>query len=321
MQDQELNTLFKDIADNPLRVLGHGEQLLSSHPEKLSVLKAIRKASQRILSDLEEHGSVNEVLYGGKSSSYFREILKKVESDIRDAEKQGLESPAFDAYLKARDSESEAALAHFEKSEKETQDKFKESQEKALDEPDLMDTEKKIAQSMKAEALHPDAFDKALQAAVELPMWTPGFAKAIATFIVQAIEASKLGGLSIGEHIAMRYVDRLDESHKLPQNPLLEELAAQILFALHENKEYGPKAIQEIVPKEITNPMLAHRVACVYANLKKSEEAFQYLAVAVSLGLQDDMIAGEGDYVSLRKDPRFAALRQEAYEKRTAATA
>jgi tetratricopeptide (TPR) repeat protein len=65
-----------------------------------------------------------------------------------------------------------------------------------------------------------------------------------------------------------------------------------------------------------TAPVATYNIACVHALKGNADEAFTWLDKAVAAGFDDvDQLQGDADFVSLRKDPRFAKLESTLKEK------
>jgi Flp pilus assembly protein TadD len=70
------------------------------------------------------------------------------------------------------------------------------------------------------------------------------------------------------------------------------------------------------------DPILLYNVACNFATMGEVEESLDYLEQAVAHGtVSSDWMRNDEDLVSLRGNPRFAALMQRVLDKERATTA
>jgi len=81
--------------------------------------------------------------------------------------------------------------------------------------------------------------------------------------------------------------------------------------AYTESKRYvdGLRIDKRLVALLPDNPTVRYNLACSYALLGLTDQAFEALEHAIALGYDDfEYLVGDEDLVSLRDDPRFDAL-------------
>ena len=78
-------------------------------------------------------------------------------------------------------------------------------------------------------------------------------------------------------------------------------------YSLHKNGQFREaiNAYQQAVSKGYRVPISTYNIACSYARLGDTENAFAWLDRAVKSGMDSDVIDGDDDLDSLRSDPRF----------------
>lgn len=91
--DKDVRALYRAVLDdNCFAALSDGEKALKKNSFKADILSAMVAACDRIIKDLEEHGKVQESIYGGNGLPYFTLQKKKWTSMLMQEKVKGNES-------------------------------------------------------------------------------------------------------------------------------------------------------------------------------------------------------------------------------------
>lgn len=101
--DQKIKKIYARIAYDDYDAYLRGKDILKTTTDTLAVLEAMNESLENIISDLDEHGKVNESLYGDLNQAYFKKEKKKIELQITKMKESGKTSTIFADYIKKRD--------------------------------------------------------------------------------------------------------------------------------------------------------------------------------------------------------------------------